>query len=179
MIQELADYEEASSSVLATESSLLETLCFAPDPHSPPSGPGYAKTLVLRLPPTSPSTPDHSKESAYHTPQGQVIGMALYFNNYSTWRSAPGIYLEDLYVRKAFRGSGYGTLLIKALAKEVVRIGGKRLEWTCLRSNTPSLEFYRLLGAKEMHDWIGLRVDGDVLMRLAGEADKEATVKGV
>jgi len=105
--------------------------------------------------------------------------MALYFNNYSTWRAAPGIYLEDLYVRKAYRGNGYGTLLIKALAKEVVRIGGKRLEWVCLRSNTPSLEFYRSLGAQEMHDWVGLRADGDALTRLADEAEKEATVKGV
>ena len=105
--------------------------------------------------------------------------MALYFNNYSTWRAAPGIHLEDLFIRKAHRGSGYGTLLIKALAEEVVRIGGKRLEWSCLKSNTPSLEFYRSLGAKEMLDWVELRVDGDVLTKLAGEAENEAEVKGL
>ena len=105
--------------------------------------------------------------------------MALYFNNYSTWRAAPGIYLEDLFVKPAYRGKGYGTLLIKALAEETLRIGGKRLEWSCLKWNEPSLKFYRSIGAKEMKDWIGLRVDGDALQKLSGQAEDELVVMGV
>ena len=105
--------------------------------------------------------------------------MALYFNNYSTWLASPGIYLEDLYVRPQYRKRGYGTLLIKALAKETVKIGGKRLEWSCLKWNESSLRFYRSIGATEMHDWIGLRADGQALERLAGEAEREAKIEGV
>ncbi|KAJ9619195.1 Peroxygenase 1 [Taxawa tesnikishii (nom. ined.)] len=164
LIKELADYEKASSSVLATVESLTKTLSLAPNPSTPPpsSAPGYAKTLLLRTPQSQGS---------------EVAGMALYFNNYSTWRAAPGVYLEDLFVRPQYRKMGYGTLLIKALAKEVKRIEGGRLEWSCLRWNEPSLKFYRSLGAKEMEEWVGLRVDGEALDRLAGEVEKEADVK--
>ena len=105
--------------------------------------------------------------------------MALYFNNYSTWKAAPGIYLEDLFVRPAYRKHGYGTLLIKALAEETVRIGGKRLEWSCLKWNEPSLRFYRSLGAVEKEEWVGLRVDGKALERLAEAAEREVDVRGV
>jgi len=59
--------------------------------------------------------------------------MALYFNNYSTWRGTPGIYLEDLFVYDRFRGRGYGTALLAALAQEVKSIGGERLEWSVLK----------------------------------------------
>ena len=93
--------------------------------------------------------------------------MALYFYNYSTWTGVPGIYLEDLFVKPTYRKRGYGKALIKALAKEVVRIGGKRLEWSCLTWNTPSLEFYASLGAKQKDEWVGLRVEGDDLAKLA------------
>ena len=68
-------------------------------------------------------------------------GMALFFHNYSTWRAAPGIYLEDLFVREKYRGRGYGTALIAALAREVVSINGGRLEWSVLKWNTPSIKF--------------------------------------
>lgn len=93
--------------------------------------------------------------------------MALYFHNYSTWRAAPGIYLEDLFVKPKYRKRGYGKVLIRELAKEVVRINGGRLEWSCLTWNTPSLEFYEALGAKRMTEWVGLRVDGENLKKLA------------
>lgn len=93
--------------------------------------------------------------------------MAMFFNNYSTWRGAPGVYLEDLFVQPEYRGRGYGKLLIRALARETVRIGGARLEWSCLKWNEPSLKFYRGLGAQEMTEWVGLRVDGEALERLA------------
>lgn len=68
-------------------------------------------------------------------------GIALYFHNYSTWRAAPGIWLEDLFVREKYRGRGYGTALITALAKEVEKINGGRLEWSVLKWNTPSINF--------------------------------------
>jgi GNAT superfamily N-acetyltransferase len=67
------------------------------------------------------------------TPSGEAAGMALYFNSYSTWRGAPGIYLEDLFVYDRFRGRGYGTALLAALAQEVKSIGGERLEWSVLK----------------------------------------------
>ena len=67
--------------------------------------------------------------------------MALYFTSYSTWRSKPGVWLEDLFVREEYRGRGFGTALITALAGEVERIGGARLEWSVLKWNTPSIKF--------------------------------------
>jgi len=156
MIKELADYEKASTSVEATEESLKRTLTFAPSAGH--SNPGYAKTLLLRLP-RDPTHPGAEPEA--------VVGMAMYFNNYSTWRSRPGIYLEDLFVRPQYRKRGYGKMLIQALAQEVLMIDGARLEWSCLRWNQSSLDFYRSLGAKQMTDWVTLRVDGDELLRLA------------
>jgi ribosomal protein S18 acetylase RimI-like enzyme len=94
--------------------------------------------------------------------------MALYFYNYSTWRSVPGIYLEDLYVRPAARGTGHGRRLLQELAREVVRMGGARLEWSVLKWNEPSIRFYRGIGAKSQDEWMTMRVDGDALPRLAG-----------
>ncbi|KAI7227306.1 hypothetical protein D0868_04777 [Hortaea werneckii] len=163
MIKELAAYEHAEDKVEATEESLLRTLTFAPSPAGatqPHTNPGYAKTLLLRLP-TTPSSSNPSDTPA------AIAGMAMYFNNYSTWRSKPGVYLEDLYVRPQYRKRGYGKMLIQALAQECCRIGGARLDWTCLRWNTPSLEFYDSLGAKRQEDWVGLRVDGRDLEDLA------------
>ncbi|KAH0293826.1 GCN5-related N-acetyltransferas-like protein [Aureobasidium namibiae CBS 147.97] len=159
LIRALADYEKALSSCHATEESLASTLCFAPSRGEPPSGSGYAKVLLIR------------------TPDDSVAGMGLYFNNYSTWWAAPGVYLEDLFVLPEHRNKGYGKLLIGALAKEVKRIGGKRLEWCCLKWNKPSLDFYKMLGAEQMEDWVTLRADGDALDRLAGSAEKAAKVQ--
>lgn len=96
--------------------------------------------------------------------------MALYFTSYSTWRAAPGIFLEDLFIRPEFRGRGYGTALLRALAKETLRIGGERLEWNVLKWNEPSLRFYEGsgIGAERLEEWVGMRVDGERLGRLAG-----------
>jgi GNAT superfamily N-acetyltransferase len=96
-----------------------------------------------------------------------VAGMALFFSNYSTWTGKPGIYLEDLYVRPAFRRKGYASLLLQELASETLRLGGKRLEWSCLKWNEGALRFYRGLGANTMDEWVGLRMDGDALPKLA------------
>jgi GNAT superfamily N-acetyltransferase len=96
--------------------------------------------------------------------------MALYFYNFSTWTGVPGIYLEDLFVKPAYRKKGYGKALLRALAQEVVKVGGKRLEWSCLDWNEPSLQFYQseVIGAKKKEEWVGLRVEGDALVKLAG-----------
>lgn len=151
LIKELAIYEEALESVHATEEILSRTLSFAPADSSDPSSftPGYAKSLLLV------------------DPDGTVAGLALYFYNFSTWTGVPGIYLEDLFVKPDYRKRGYGKQLIKALAKEVVMVEGKRLEWSCLDWNTPSLEFYESLGATKKTEWVGLRVDGEALEKLA------------
>lgn len=95
--------------------------------------------------------------------------MALFFTNYSTWRGAPGVYLEDLYVRPHFRRKGYAGMLLKTLAEETLRLGGKRLEWACLKWNENALKFYARIGAKRMDEWVGLRVDGEALEKLAGK----------
>lgn len=163
MIRELADHEKLLNKCLATEASLFSTLSFADSTSPIPTGPGYAKTLILRAP---------ASVVPGGFPHLEVAGMALYFNNYSTWRSAPGVYLEDLYVRPQFRKRGYGKLLIQVLAEEVRRIDGGRLEWCCLRSNEPSLQFYRSLGAVEQVNWVTLRVDGETLESMADEAGK-------
>jgi len=105
--------------------------------------------------------------------------MALYFHNYSTWRAKPGIYLEDLFVREKYRRRGYATLLLRELAKDVVRIEGGRLEWSCLKWNKDALDFYERLGATQMSEWVGLRVDGEALERLAkGEVEPEDDKRG-
>lgn len=99
--------------------------------------------------------------------------MALYFYNYSTWRSKAGIYLEDLFVMPAGRGKGYGTRLLSELAKEVVAMGGARLEWSVLKWNEPSIKFYEseAIGAQAMNEWVGMRVDGPGLEKLAHLVD--------
>lgn len=167
MIKELADYEHESDKVLATEESLSRTLTFSPSaPGSQVStqhtNPGYAKTLILRLP---AQLSQEDQEKGFKA--GAVAGMAMFFHNYSTWRSKPGIHLEDLFVRPQYRRRGYGKILIQALAMEVLRIDGGRLEWSCLKRNEPSLNFYKSLGAERMDDWVQLRVDGEALEKLA------------
>lgn len=190
LIEELAAFENAPDSVEATETSLRLTLSFAPSSHHhhrhhhdhksasdhghnsqpPPDRPfsstshapptqtsGYAKTLLITA-----------------QPEDEVAGMALYFHNYSTWRAKPGIYLEDLFVSEKYRRRGYATLLLRELAKEVTRIEGGRLEWSCLKWNQDALDFYERLGAKQMDEWVGLRVDGEALVKLAkGQVDEK------
>jgi GNAT superfamily N-acetyltransferase len=154
LIRELAAYEKASDLVKATEELLSKTLSFSTPadqetPSTPSFTPGYAKTLLIT------------------SPEGEVAGMGLYFYNYSTWTGVPGIYLEDLFVKPAYRKRGYGKALIRGLAKEVLKVDGQRLEWSCLTWNTPSLEFYKSLGATQKDAWVMLRADGDALRKLA------------
>lgn len=93
--------------------------------------------------------------------------MALFFHNYSTWLGRAGIYLEDLYVRPACRGRGYGKALLARLAALTIERGCGRLEWACLDWNTPSIGFYRAIGALPMDEWTTYRLTGDALMALA------------
>ena len=98
------------------------------------------------------------------------VGMALFFHNYSTWLGRAGIYLEDLYVRPAYRGRGYGKALLARLAALAVERGCGRMEWACLNWNTPSIGFYRSLGAQPMDEWTTYRLTGDALTALAKES---------
>ena len=96
-----------------------------------------------------------------------VVGVALWFLNFSTWDGVNGIYLEDLYVQPAFRGSGLGTELLAALAAECTRNGYTRLSWWVLDWNAPSIGFYESLGAVAQDEWTTFRMTGDALAALA------------
>ena len=84
---------------------------------------------------------------------GEVVGYCLWFLSYSTWRGTHGIYMEDLYVDPAHRGSGLGKALMVELAKECVRSGYQRLEWSVLKWNTPAIDFYKSIGAAPLDEW--------------------------
>jgi GNAT superfamily N-acetyltransferase len=98
---------------------------------------------------------------------GEVVGFALWFLSFSTWRGVHGLYLEDLFVRPEHRGSGLGRALLAALARECVDHGYERFEWSVLNWNTPSIEFYRSVGAVPMDEWTRYRLADDALAALA------------
>jgi GNAT superfamily N-acetyltransferase len=139
LVRELADYEKALHEVRLTEEQL---------------------TGVLFR--DSPALFGHVAE--YH---GEVVGIALWFLNYSTWRGTHGIYLEDLYVSPQHRGSGLGRELLRTLAAVCVERGYSRLEWSVLDWNTPSIEFYKAAGAEPMDEWTVFRLTDDALTDFA------------
>ncbi|MGE3285138.1 MAG: N-acetyltransferase family protein [Pseudonocardia sp.] len=100
------------------------------------------------------------------TGDGEVVGCALWFLNFSTWRGVHGVYLEDLYVRPEHRGAGLGRALLARLAEVCMERGYGRLEWSVLDWNAPSIAFYRSLGAVAMDGWTVHRLDGDALAAL-------------
>ncbi|MBK8564399.1 MAG: GNAT family N-acetyltransferase [Saprospiraceae bacterium] len=138
-IRELADYERMLDDVVATEEMLGHAL-FGPRP---------AAEVFLCFEDEAP------------------VGFALFFHNFSTFRGKPGIYLEDLFVRPAYRGKGYGKLLLQALARLCVERDCARLEWSVLDWNTPSIEFYKSLGATPMDEWTVFRLTDESLTKLA------------
>jgi GNAT superfamily N-acetyltransferase len=140
MIRDLAEYERMSDEVVATESGLRESL-FGPTPD--------AEVLI-----------------AYA--DAQPAGFALFFHNYSTFMGRRGLYLEDLFVKPAFRGRGIGKRLLVELARIAVDRGCGRFEWAVLDWNEPAIGFYKKLGAQCMDAWSTFRVTGDSLTRLAG-----------
>ncbi len=139
LIRDLAAYEREPDAVQATVESLSATL-FGPTPS--------AEALVAEV-------------------DGEVVGVALYFTNFSTWSGRDGLYLEDLYVRPEVRGTGMGKALLQRIARVAVTRGCARVEWSVLDWNTPARDFYRSIGAKPMSDWTVHRLDGDALTAFA------------
>ena len=102
--------------------------------------------------------------------QGKPAGFAVWFFNFATFAGRRGIYLEDLFVRPAFRGKGIGKALLVYLAKLCVENGWSRLQWSVLAWNTPSIDFYKSLGAVMMDEWKLCRLSGKALTALVREA---------
>ncbi|EUJ47081.1 GNAT family N-acetyltransferase [Listeria riparia] len=100
---------------------------------------------------------------------GESVGFALFFHNFSTFLGRSGIYLEDLYVQPNVRGKGFGKAFLKRLAEIAVERGCGRLEWWCLDWNKPSIDFYLKMGAEPMEDWTVYRIAGETLTKLANE----------
>lgn len=138
-IRDLADYEKLAHEVRFDEATLGERL-FGARP--------YAEVVIGEL-------------------GGSPQGFALFFHNFSTFEGKPGIYLEDLFVRPAARGSGLGRALLAHLAKLCTERDCARLEWSVLDWNAPAIGFYQSLDARLMDEWTVMRVDGDALTALA------------
>ncbi|MDT0348854.1 GNAT family N-acetyltransferase [Pseudonocardia charpentierae] len=147
LVHELADYERAAEHCLLTADQ-LHTALFGP----------------------SPALYGHVAEVADEKGGATVVGCALWFLNFSTWRGVHGLYLEDLYVQPAHRGSGIGRALLARLAAVCAERGLARLEWAVLDWNAPSIGFYRSLGAVEMDEWTVFRLDGAALAALGTES---------
>ncbi len=139
LVRELAEYERAAHEVRLTDQQLHDRLF------------GEAPALF-----------GHVAEV-----DGEVVGMALWFLNFSTWRGTHGIYLEDLYVRPEHRAHGLGRELLRSLAELCVQRGYSRLEWSVLDWNTPSIDFYRAAGAVPMDGWTVFRLTDDALTDFA------------
>lgn len=113
---------------------------------------------------------EHQAECLIAEENGVPVGYALYCFNYSTFKAKHGLYLEDLFVYPEFRGKGYGKALLMALCKIARDRNCGRLEWCCLDWNTPSIEFYKSLGARPMSEWTTYRFDEETLKKYADEA---------
>ena len=100
----------------------------------------------------------------------KIVGIALWFLNYSTWLGKPGIYLEDLFVQPEYRGHGIGKGFMKTLAQLCIERGYERFQWWVLDWNKPSIEFYKSLGAVAMDEWTVFRLSGDALKKFASES---------
>jgi GNAT superfamily N-acetyltransferase len=140
LIIALATYEREPDAVKATEETLMQTL-FADDAHV------FAHIAEL---------------------EGEVVGIAVWFLNYSTWTGRPGIYLEDLFVSEAARGTGAGKALFKALAAEAAERGCARIDWAVLDWNMPAMDFYRAIGGRPQSGWQPWRLEGPALEALNG-----------
>ena len=97
---------------------------------------------------------------------GEVIGIAIWFLNFSTWQGKHGIYLEDLYIKPEYRGNGHGLAMLKYLASLCNERGYGRFRWWVLDWNTPAIEFYKSQGAIAMDEWTVYRVTGEALKKL-------------
>ena len=138
-IKELAIYEKAEHEVLATESTIADSIFFEGS---------TTHALICEK-------------------DGVAVGFAVYFYNYSTWQGKRGLYLEDLYVKQTERGTGAGKALLKHLAKIAVENNCGRFEWSVLDWNEPAINFYESIGAKPKDGWVGYQLVGDELTNLA------------
>jgi GNAT superfamily N-acetyltransferase len=141
-IRELAAYERAPEQVEATEADLLRD--------------GFGEQPKYRV--------------VIADWDGTPAGFAFFYSNYSTWRGHPGLHLEDLFVRPAFRGKGIGKALLAHLAEIAVRENCYGMRWNVLDWNTPAIDFYKSLGGTFLDEWLIVRFDGEPLRRLAKEA---------
>ncbi|MBU3063500.1 GNAT family N-acetyltransferase [Nocardia sp. NEAU-G5] len=141
LVYDLAEYERARDECTLTDEQLHAAL-FGPEPK-----------LFAHV--------------AQRDSGGEVLGCAIWFLNYSTWTGTHGIYLEDLFVKPQARGLGLGKALLAALAREAVDQGYRRVDWSVLDWNTPSIDFYKSLGATPQDEWTGYRLTGDALTQLA------------
>jgi GNAT superfamily N-acetyltransferase len=139
-IMELAEYERLAHTVETTGEQLHRAL-FGERPA--------ADALVAEL-------------------DGEAVGWALFFTNFSTFKGLPGYYIEDIYVQPKFRGRGAGKALLKRIAAMAVERGYGRVEWAVLDWNAPSIEFYKSLGAAPLEEWTMYRLTGESLARLTG-----------
>ena len=147
LVRELAEYERLLQDVRITTDDVRRDL-FGPR--------AFAEAVIARV-------------------SDEPVGFALWFHNYSTFAGRPGLYLEDLFVRPAFRRRGYGEALLRYLARVTVERGCARFEWSVLDWNEPAIAFYRKLGAVPMDDWTVQRVTGPTLQALAfGKEGPEA-----
>jgi GNAT superfamily N-acetyltransferase len=144
LVRELALYEREPDAVQATPDDFARAL-FGPDPR----------------------THCHVAEVADDGAEPEVVGIALWFVTFSTWRGRHGIWLEDLFVRPERRGLGVGKALLQALAAECALRGYARLEWAVLDWNEPAHSFYRRTGAAPQDEWTVWRLDGDALATFA------------
>ena len=136
-IRQLADYENLSDQVVATEDLMRHWL--------------FEKRTA---------------EVLFALEDGKEVGIALFFHNFSTFLGKAGIYLEDLFVLPDYRGKGYGKGLLTQLGRIACQRGCGRLEWVCLDWNQPSIDFYRSLGAESMEEWTIYRITGQTLQDL-------------
>lgn len=146
LVTELAAYEKLSAAVDAT-----------------------AETLAQALFGTTPRVFCDVAEQG-----GEPVGLAIWFYTFSTFRGRHGIWLEDLYVRPAFRGRGIGKALLAGVAARCVSENLARLEWSVLDWNTPSIAFYKAMGAMLMDEWTNCRCEGEALSSLASLATDKA-----
>jgi GNAT superfamily N-acetyltransferase len=142
LVRELAAYEREPDAVEATQDMLAAALF----------GPAPVASCSVAL-----------------DDGGDVVGFALWYVTFSTWKGLPGLWLEDLFVRPSARGSGLGTALLQELARVCVARGYARFEWWVLDWNAPAIGFYRSLGAEPQDEWTTFRVDGDALGALAAD----------